>query len=147
MLHRKIENVYVSASSAEIDRAELWMGRLSMAGLNVTSTWARVIRDVGSANPRDATREQRKQWSDVDLGEVRACDLLWFLVPALDKPTRGAWLEVGFADAAGKLLVFSGDTKQSIFCATGDEYEDDIDAFATICRLARNGSFLQRRWA
>lgn len=137
---RRISNVYVSASSVDMDRATYWMERLKMAGISVVSTWAKVIAEQGGdANPREASNDQRRQWSNVDLGEIRACDLLWFLVPDKDKPTRGAWLEVGFADAVDKVLVFSGDTKQSIFCSLGSEHESDIDAFATICRHAREG--------
>ncbi len=137
---RAIESVYVAASSTDTARAQEWVDRLGLAGINVVSTWLNTIASVGEANPREATKQQRAGWSAADLGELRACDLLWFLVPPADKPTRGAWLEVGFAEAAGKLLVCSGDTKQSIFCALGDEYAHDVDAFAHICRLVRVGS-------
>lgn len=141
---RQINNVYVAASSLDMERAVSWTNRLAMAGINVVSTWTKTIAEVGDANPREADVAKRRQWSNADLGEIRACDLLWFLVPDVTKPTRGAWLEVGFADAADKLLVFSGDTKQSIFCSLGDEFTDDLDAFATICRLHKSGSHKAR---
>ena len=52
------------------------------------------------------------------------------LVPPVDAPTRGAWGESCYAHALARPLVFSGDTKQSVFCALGDEYESDEDAFS-----------------
>lgn len=141
MVHRRIEKVYVSASSAEVERAQHWTNHLVIAGLEVTSTWLKVVGDVGSANPRDADHGAREKWSLSDLCEVAAADVVWFLVPPVETPTRGAWLEVGYARARDKLLVFSGDTKQSIFCALGDEFIEDLAAFATICRLHQSGSY------
>lgn len=133
-------SVYVAASSADSDRAKRMMDLVRAAGLTVTSTWLEVIAsNAGIANPRDAETQQRFGWSFDDLRQIDSCDLLWFLVPPGDKPTRGAWLEAGYAHGKGKLLVSSGDTKQSIFCALGAEHEDDLDAFAQICKLAREG--------
>lgn len=138
---RRIDGVYISASSADIKRVEGWTDRLGLAGITVVSTWPAVIAASGAdANPRNATRMERLQWSNQDLAEVMKCDLVWFLMPSTDTPTRGAWLEVGYAHAKGKALVFSGDTKQSVFGAIGPEFDEDIDAFATICRMVCEGS-------
>ncbi len=124
--------IYLAASSLELDRARTWQARLKLAGITLTSTWISVIDSVGVANPTDASIEQRREWSAVDLAEVRAADVLWFLVPPRHVPTRGAWIEVGTAYAHEKRLVFSGDTGQSIFCALGDEWASDDDAFDSI---------------
>lgn len=130
--------VYVAGSSAEIERVERWSAALVAAGIEVVSSWPQNVRAVGSANPRDASREQRLAWTATCLVEVTTATVVWFLVPGSAAATRGAWAEIGFArgcshdPARRPRLVFSGDTKQSIFCALGDEHDTDEAAFAAI---------------
>jgi hypothetical protein len=128
--------VYVAASALEIPRAKLAMSRLEAGGIAVTSTWVTSIEAVGVSNPRDATADQRRAWSVADFAELRAADVLWLLAPAAGAPTRGAWAELGFAHGIGKAIVCSGDTRQSIFCALGSEYESDNEALGAICAMA-----------
>lgn len=135
---KRVSSVYVAASSSEMARAKEWINRLRHAGLRVTSTWPEVIASVGSANPRDAADEDRHGWAFQDLTEIDQADLLWFLVPR-EANGRGAYFESGYARARDKVLILSGDTKQSVFAALGFEYEHDVDAFARICRIAREG--------
>ncbi len=130
-------SVYLAASSGEMPRAQHWYEQLVAAGIRVTSTWLAVVAATpGGANPTDATREARRGWSQTDLAEVTAATMVWFLVPPIDKPTRGAWVEAGYAMGYGKRVVFSGMTRQSVFCALGEEYADDRDAFAAIAMRA-----------
>ena len=131
-------SIYVAASSADIDRAERWIRALRDAGHRVTSTWPEVIRAQPGAvsNPRDATDAARCTWSVDDMRQIFEADVLWFLAPPADMPTRGAWIEFGYAYARGRSIVSSGDTKQSIFCALGVELASDADAFAWICRAS-----------
>jgi nucleoside 2-deoxyribosyltransferase len=127
--------VYLSGSSvpSEIERVTRWHNRLTKAGIHVVSTWPAVIAASGNVgNPRAASNEQRRTWSRVDLNEVRLADALWFLVPETGTPTRGAWLEFGVAHELGKPVISSGDTRQSIFTALGDEFETDEDAFEAL---------------
>jgi nucleoside 2-deoxyribosyltransferase len=138
---KQIRSVYVAGASSEIERAKTAIERLGLAGIEVTSTWPNVVASFGDANPATATLSERNGWSAADLEQVGAADLLWFLVPGDGATTRGGWLEAGFAHAKGKTLVFSGETSQSIFCALGAEFGSDVDAFATICRIAREGSW------
>lgn len=124
--------VYIAASSApsEIERVERWAARLTAAGCQVVSTWPRNIKEVGVANPRDATKEQRKEWADTCHDQVTKADTLWLMCPPAGQYTRGAWYELGVACRCGVRVISSGDTKQSIFTALGDEYETDEEAFA-----------------
>jgi len=131
-----VEKVYVAGSSLELDRAERMIAALERAGIVVTSTWTIAVRDAGTGNPANATREQRAQWTITDLAQVRAAELFLFLVPPRDVATRGAWTEAGYALAKNKVCVFAGDTKQSIFSALAYEYETDAAALALILRLA-----------
>lgn len=127
--------VYVAASSEDIDRAGLWMDRLAHAGLEVTSNWIDVIANVGQANPREATNPARRRWANEDLHGVAAADIVWCLVP--ERATgRGAYFELGYALGIGKHLVLSGDTRQSIFCALGKEFNNDEEAFRNIVDTA-----------
>lgn len=128
--------LYLAASSADIDRARRWRDQLVAAGITVTSTWIENISQVGDANPRGAARSKRSEWSVDDLIQVDNSDTLWLLAPPADKPTRGAWLEFGYAVAKRLAVVSSGDTKQSIFTALGMEFADDHSAFVAIKSLA-----------
>lgn len=128
-------SLYLAASSADIARAVHWRDKLQNYAVEVISTWIENVRRVGSGNPRDASHDDRRAWSLQCLAEVRAADVLWFLVPTVEIATRGAWLELGYAIGrgvarGGPRIICSGDTKQSIFCALGEEFELDQDAFA-----------------
>jgi nucleoside 2-deoxyribosyltransferase len=130
-------SVYVAGAAVpeELERIRKATAALRLAGFVVTSTWPETVAKVGNANPRDADHLQRRQWSVQDLAEIDAAHAVWFLVPTPPVTTRGAWLECGYAYAEDKHLLFSGDTKQSIFAALGIEYETDADAFWYLHRL------------
>lgn len=133
-------SIYVAASSGEIERAKYWMQRLRDAGFTVVSTWPETVEKVGDANPRTAADTDRLCWSLEDLRQVKAADVVWMLAPAPSGGSgRGAYVEIGVAHALGKPLVLSGDTKQSIFCALGVEFAEDIDAFTHIVKRASDG--------
>lgn len=128
--------VYVAGAGAESERARVVavIAALRASGITVTNTWLESIERVGSSNPRDALAVDRRHWSLTCLDEIDASDALLFLVP--DVATRGAWVELGHAHANNKHLVFAGDTKQSIFCALGIEFESDAAAIAYVRDLA-----------
>lgn len=136
--------IYIIGSTAtreQLDRAEDWHTRLEKLGVELTSTWlAAVAANQGTGNPRDISREARAQYATADLHGLRQADIVWFLVPPVDQPTRGGWVEWGRAWSLacgqdGTALIASGDTKQSIFCALGREFESDVDAFVEIVQF------------
>lgn len=131
--------VYVAASSAEIERAEAAIASLRDLGIQVTSTWPAVVRSVGVSNPRGASRADRRAWSETDLLELAAAEHLWLLAPGPESPTRGAWVELGYARAAGLVIVSSGDTLQSIFPALGLEFATDADALNYFAKRVGRG--------
>ena len=141
-VHRKLSSIYLAASGDDMDRAAHWFNHLTLAGITCTSGWMQAISDNGNvANPRDASREERLKWSDQNLNKIAQADVLWYLV----SPTahgRGGYYESGYATALGKIVIFSGDTLQSIFCAKGSEYVDDLAAFAKVCRLIKDGAWV-----
>lgn len=128
--------MYVAGASSEVDRAERMIRRLRERGVVVTSSWPEVVR-LNGENPATAPTASRLRWSCDDLVGVETADMLLALVPPIDQPTRGAWVEIGYAKAIGNELVFAGATKQSIFCAMGFEFETDDAAFDYV--LSRAG--------
>lgn len=130
--------VYVAASAAPESAARVAaaIAALKAAGFAVTCTWPETVAAVGNANPRDASDTDRRGWSVQDLAEIDDAHAVWFLVPELPATTRGAWFESGYAYSEHKHLVFSGDTKQSVFCAIGTEFPTDEAALAFLKRLA-----------
>lgn len=141
--HAERFTIYIAGAAAEIDRVEHVIEAARQLGLDVICTWPGIVRKTpGGSNPRDASVEQREGWSSQDIREVAEADCFWFLVPQAQ--TRGAWVEAGFAIANGKHVVFSGDTKQSIFCALGEEFEDDHTALRYIARIARDRADARR---
>lgn len=131
--------VYVAASAAPDSawRVNAAIAALRDAGVAVTCTWPEVVAATpGGSNPRDASDADRRAWSAQDLAEIDAADAVWFLAPTPPATTRGAWFEAGYAFAKGKRLVFSGDTRQSVFCALGSEMPSDAAAFASLLEIA-----------
>ncbi len=129
--------IYVAAASSEIDRAEIWINKLREAGLTVVCTWPQTVRNVGHANPPEATQSQRRSWALQDLDEVDSADGFWFLLPSMGHATSGAWGEWCFAFARGKLLVASGKS-HSVFVGLADElHETDRQAFDKLVHISR----------
>jgi hypothetical protein len=136
-------SVYVAASAGgdSYPRVTAAIAALRAEGFTVTCTWPEVVAATpGGANPRDATVLQRRGWSTTDLAEIDAADALWFLVPEMPATTRGAWFEAGYAYSSHKHVVFSGDTKQSVFCALGVEFSSDAAALAHL-RWLRSATY------
>lgn len=131
--------VYVAASSEERSRARAAIEQLQRAGIRCTSNWIECIeaRCDGVPNPRGAAPDLVVIRGNAVHGNKKAiheASILWFLVSDVF-PARGGYYEAGFADALGKDLVFSGDTQQSVFTATGAEFDEDLDAFEHIKKL------------
>lgn len=129
--------VYIAAASTDMERAKHWMSKLRLAGIEVVNRWIAKIEEVGEANPRgDNVSFVRQEAAAQNEADIDSAHVLWFLVPK-EAPGRGGYWESGYARKAKKHLVFSGDTQQSVFTSQGKEFADDLDAFADICRYAR----------
>lgn len=129
-------NIYCAGASKEITRIERWVKRLKESRINVVSTWIDVIRIVGQANPTDALPEQYKAWAEKDLAEVRSADILWLFLPECE--TIGAYVELGYAFCAGKMICASG-KHRPIFTNGLAKYHSYYDAeiFDFLFRLDR----------
>jgi hypothetical protein len=129
--------IYVAASSEELNRAKGVMERLERLGHTVTKDWVIEVEQVGTANPRDATADQRAAWAQEDLDGVAQADLVWLLMPT--GHSVGAFWEAGYAQAMHKRLIVSGDHQRSIFPATAHRcFDTDEEALKYIGNYWRN---------
>lgn len=142
--------VYIAGSSkpTERARAKRWHTSLRKLGVEVTSTWIESVEKHGAGNPREMSISEREACARSCIDGVRAADLLWLLVPPLEAPSRGAWFELGLMyEASSRALpsmICSGDTKQSIFCALGQECIDDAEAFVEVLYKAKHHDIANR---
>jgi hypothetical protein len=136
---RPFKSVYLAGSALDMGRAAGWHRRLTDAGIVVVSTWIENVSTVGSSNPRGAPRGNRFRWARGCLAEIERAEIFWMLVPDGDRPTRGAWAELGFAYGLARMLVSSGDITSSIFCSIGWEFESDQEAFQFVVAAAEDG--------
>jgi hypothetical protein len=129
--------VYLAGASREIELCERWMQRLRDAGHVITYDWCANIRRVGDANPREATEEQRREWSATDVLSAAKSEVFWLLMPT--KPTVGAWFEFGAVyQTGGPRTLVSGDWRGSIFTALADHrFDKHQDALDWIVRNER----------
>lgn len=115
--------IYVSAASAELERAERFIAAARVAGLVVTEDWTVPFRRHLDGEPVDAS-----QVAADDLNGVFAADVLVVLIPKGEATSRGLWVELGFAFAEGKSVIAVGDPEaldiwgcMCAFVATEDE--------------------------
>lgn len=137
-----MKKVYVAASSEEQNRARAAIEQLHRAGIECTSNWIECIaqRCDNIPNPRGHADDLKIIRGNAVHGNkkaIREADILWFLVPDVGiAPGCGGFYEAGFADALEKELVFSGDTQRSVFTVSGEEFDNDLDAFEHIKKIA-----------
>lgn len=103
-----ITKVYVAGASAQIERAKAAIAALEAESIVVTSSWPKVITNVGAPNPAGATDEQYTEWALRDLGEVDEAEYLLLLIPPKGIETVGAYVELGYTFKAGKPIVTAG---------------------------------------
>ena len=98
--------------------------------------WNTGIEEViGDSNPRDPEMDAyRLNAAQQNVADIRASSVFWYLV-SKDEPGRGGYFETGVAFANGSVLVFSGDTRQSVFCALGREHASDMAAFCEVVKI------------
>jgi nucleoside 2-deoxyribosyltransferase len=124
--------VYVAGASAERHtRARPAIQALRAAGVQVTHDWT---FDPGFSAPR-ATRQMGRDAALRDLAGVGAADVLLFLSPRV--PSRGAWVELGYALARG-IDVVVAELCEDIFASLVEgHYPTDGAAIEAIISIAR----------
>jgi hypothetical protein len=129
--------VYVAGASRELARVQRAFDLVGAATLlDLAHDWLKVQAQEPIPDDQLA-RAQARRYAAEDLAHVVRADLVWLLAP--NEPTKGAWIEFGYALARGegKRVVVSGPCEQSIFCALADEeHADDVKAFDAIVEWA-----------
>lgn len=105
--------VYVAGSSSELPRVKAAMARCRAAGYEITHDWVAEVEAVGSANPTEATLQQRRGWATADFIGIGRAQVVWLLVPYIDG--AGAYVELGYAINECVPVVASGGDSHSIF--------------------------------
>lgn len=126
--------VYVAGSSAELPRAKEAIAACGARGWEVTLDWPALVEKHGGRANRGLSHDERSVAANLTLNAVCRADVFWLLVPSIDAPSRGCWVELGtalhVADVA--MVVCSGDTEQSVFCVNLIEKKTDAQALAVI---------------
>lgn len=126
--------VYVAGASAErLTRARPAILALRAGGVRVTHDWT---FDPGFEAPR-VTRRMGVDAALRDLAGVATADVLLFLSPRL--PTRGAWVELGYALARGLDVVVAEPCEDIFASLVEGHYPTDGAAISAIISIARGG--------
>ena len=112
---RGVQSVYVAGASSERhERAKPVMSALSKAGYLITHDWTEGV-DLHGANNEHGTLSQEDMeacaWEDY--WGVAESDILVLLAP--EKPSTGAWVELGIALAKKRKILSAGPCDQCIF--------------------------------
>lgn len=128
--------VYVAASSRELERVDRALEGLSkIPNVEVTYRWIDDMREqmAKGRTDKDLTREEALEVGDACLQGVYDADLVWLLYP--NEPTRGAWVELGYARALfdqnliGRIVVsYEGRTSAGACPLVLDDDEDYHEA-------------------
>ena len=141
--------VYVAGSSAELDRCERVISALRAGGCTITFDWAAQMREFAARGLCDAALDdhEARRCAEADLNAIVDADVVLLLAP--EQPTRGAWVEFGYAlgwargygEAPLRSLYVSGPAaRQSIFTRCADAlFLSDDDAVRAIVRSIVRG--------
>lgn len=88
--------VYVAAASKEIERASAFMQSVRELGHEITFDWIPKFQKQRVHESRLPVALRRAAAQE-DLRGVRSADLLVVLTPHDSTPSRGAWVELGYA--------------------------------------------------
>ena len=124
-------SIYVSAASAEIERAESAMAHLRAVGFEITHDWTVVMREAFRREPIDAEKAAHDDlWNGIE-----PCDALIGLLPKA--PSKGFWLEVGFAIGIqdGPHTILVGDPADA--CIWGGEVGAIVPDLEAAIRVLR----------
>lgn len=121
---------YVASSYADRARSISLMRTLEARGIEVTSTWLRVVEN-------DGTHDDRRRCADLDLADVERADIV--IAHTLDAAAapRGTLVEIGHGLALKKPVLWVGDPRERggeciFFDATGVTRLHSLDALLVV---------------
>jgi hypothetical protein len=115
--------IYVAASSKEVERAKFVMNKLRELGHEITHDWTVEVEKYKDTIPSD---EILLKCAENDYQGVTTCDYLVLLSPKDQNSTIGAWVELGIALGLSTDILISGNADKCIFAHLANElYEND----------------------
>lgn len=127
--------VYVAGGSSAIDREVVfaYMGKLRESGVELTLDWVTIMACKPDSELSDETLAAH---AAADRDAIVRADVLWLIVPAY--PSKGSWVEFGYALGAGKLTLVSGDLRSCLFTQlAAATYRTHHEALEAIVERAR----------
>jgi hypothetical protein len=122
----KVNQIYIAGSSSDLARVKAAADAAEAAGYTITEKWWETVEKNGT-NPPNASRADKRKWSEQCLRGVAKADIVWVLAPPTGS-TIGAWIEFGYAIGGNtkKLTAISGNvtsifTAMAGICADTDE--------------------------
>lgn len=121
---RNPSKIYVAGATKEVERVRTVQGYCRTAGHEITFDWtdgleAQTVAEVDMFDEHARTLA----WRCLD--GVLDADVVVFCVPKF-QPTRGAWVEFGYAVAKKRGIVILGEASRvSIFCRLGHSFVRD----------------------
>lgn len=116
--------IYVAGATRDVERVRAVQGYCRTAGHTITFDWTAGIeaQTVSEASMFDE-HARALAWRCLD--GVRDAAVVVFCAPKY-LPTRGAWVELGYAVALKRGIVVLGEAgRQSIFCRLGHSFVRD----------------------
>lgn len=128
--------IYIAGASKEPERVRHAMQRAADLGYEITYDWLTAVEVEGAANEGLAD-VKRKHYARADLDAIRAANVVWLLAP--EGGSTGAWVELGFALALGRIVFVSGRSRQRcIFTSLAlFEFDDDAEAIMALRSYTR----------
>lgn len=139
-------NTYISAAGSEHARAAkleeaIWEARRVRGGapvINLNDRWWVDPSFVGKDHQHSP--EERRRITRAHFANIEDAECFWFLAPSQGHHSRGAWAELGYAQAQSRALtiVVSGErATDSVFTSLSDRlFMSDQEALAYIVDLA-----------
>lgn len=108
-------SVYVAGASSErMFRAQPVISALAKAGYKITHDWTTAVDMHGANNEHGTlTAEELAACAHEDFWGVRSADVFVLLSP--EKPSTGAWAELGIALMSGCAIFIAGKCEHCIF--------------------------------
>lgn len=139
--------IYVAGSSSERARASSFMDHARLFGHTVTFDWVRAMRatedEFADLREWELPEGVRMDAALADLGAVGISDLLVVLVPEFHNPSRGVWVELGYAIGRGIPVWVVGSCARVVNCSVFTEvaqrkFTSDEDAIEALMQEGRS---------
>lgn len=132
--------VYIAASAREVERVRAAQAVVEARGWTLTLDWlSPLLERLGrGAMDRDLSDEEAAVYASGDLQAISTADVVWYLTPR--EPTRGAYVELGYAIGCEVFVLASGAAERStLFEALVARVPSDDEAPDFIARVVGEG--------